>query len=118
MDVWATWPGACTSKLIDVTIRCPLADRYPSAPKKAGAAASTAACEKYVRYGASVLSLEFETYGRLGVAGMETLRTLANEAGTYGRDRWAQQRLVGTSCRLCAFGCGVAELGHADQHPL
>ena len=63
--------------LIDVTIRSPHASRYKSSATVAGVAAAAGAKEKKDRYGDTVLPLPFESYGRLGEVGHETLETLA-----------------------------------------
>ena len=93
MDLVVHWPGSCTSFLVDVTIRCPHASRYTHACTKAGVAAAAGTKDKLDRYGDSVLTLAFETYGRLGDSGRVALDVLLSEAGLCAHDRWASQCL-------------------------
>ena len=79
---------------LDVTIRCPLANRYPMAQSVPGSAASKGSEEKFTRYGPCVLHLVFESFGRLGTEGKQSLKLLALQAGACARDHWAAQRLL------------------------
>ena len=94
LDLVVSFPGAFMQCWIDVSIRCPLAERYGRADQVPGEAAAKAAEEKHERYGPYVLPLAFETYGRLGSAVRRTLEILAAHAGACTKDHWVVQRLV------------------------
>ena len=94
MDLVVAFPGSLAQVWVDVSIRCPHAERYTRADRAAGAAADRAAEEKRERYGPLVMPLVFESYGRLGSAGRRTLEVLALHAAVCVRDQWAVQRLV------------------------
>ena len=94
LDLVVTFPGSFAQSWVDVSIRCPHAERYAQASSVPGEAAAKAAEEKHDRYGPFVLPLAFESYGRLGTAGRCTLEALAVHAGACAKDRWAVQRLV------------------------
>ena len=94
MDLVVAFPGSLAQVWVDVSIRCPHAERYTRADRAAGAAADRAAEEKRERYGPLVMPLVFESYGRLGSAGRRTLEGLALHAAACVRDQWAVQRLV------------------------
>ena len=96
LDLVVTFPGAVQQQFIDVTIRCPHADRDEHAADSPGEAASGAAREKVERYGTSVLPVAMETYGRLAVESHRSLEHLASHAGICLRDRWAAPRLIPT----------------------
>jgi len=72
-------PGCPSSTPVDVTIRCPHAQRTN---KRASVVPSIAADEgesdKFNRYGRSVLPLALETYGRMGHKSLHTVTFLAN----------------------------------------
>ena len=94
LDLVVSFPGAFAQSRVDVSIRCPHADRYGRADHVPGEAAAKAADEKHERYGPFVLPLAFGSYGRLGNAGRRTLEILAAHAGACAKDHWAVQRLV------------------------
>ena len=89
MDLCVNFPGTAERLLIDVTIRAPHAARYKEAHRAVGTAAAAGAKEKLELYGETVLPLPFETYGRLGNAGVDTLAKLALAANTRGA--WTHQ---------------------------
>ena len=96
LDLVVTFPGSVQQLFIDVTIRCPHADRYLHAAHSPGEAASCAAREKMERYGASVLPVAMETYGRIAIESQRSLEHLASHAGACIRDYWAAPRLIPT----------------------
>ena len=65
LDLVVCFPGSVQPLFIDVTIRCPHAERYEHAFHSPGEAASVAVREKVRRYGEAVLPVSLETYGRL-----------------------------------------------------
>ena len=85
MDVVAWWPGSCQSRLINVTVRCPHADRYHRTAERAGVPADAGEREKRRRYGAAVAAIALESYGRMGVASQAALESLAAEAAVHGQ---------------------------------
>ncbi len=94
LDIVATWPGQVRPAWIDVTVRCPHAERYPVAHSRPGHAAAVAEQSKLERYGPGVFPVAFETYGRIGDRSRESLQVLALLAGAYVGDQWALLRLV------------------------
>ena len=94
LDLVVTFPGAVQAHYIDVTIRCPHAERYEHAGHAPGEAASTAVREKRAHYGSSVLTVAMETYGRFAAEIHRALEVLASQAGYCARDQWAVPRLV------------------------
>ena len=57
LDLVVSFPGSFELRWLDVTIRCPLANRYPMAQSVPGSAASKSAEEKLTRYRPSILPL-------------------------------------------------------------
>ena len=96
LDLVVGFPGAVQQLFIDVTIRCPHAGRYEHAAHSPGEAASSAAREKFTRYGTAVLPVAVETYGRLATESHRSLEHIAMHAGVCNRDYWAAPRLVPT----------------------
>ena len=94
LDIVVSFPGSFEQRWLDVSTRCPLATRYPQAPNVPGSAASKGAEDKLARYGPKVLPLVFESFGRLGTEGKQSLKLLALQAGACARDHWAVQRLL------------------------
>ena len=94
MDLYVTFPGSVQPIYIDVSIRCPHAQRYTHAASCPGSAASAAAADKRARYGNSVLPIVLESYGRLGTETLRSLDILATHAGCCLRDAWAAPRLL------------------------
>ena len=86
LDVVATWPTLLEQHAVDVTIRCPGAARYGPVAEEAGGTATQAEGEKRDRYGAEVMPLAFETWGRLGPSSCQALRVLAAAARTLAVD--------------------------------
>ena len=90
-------PGCLQQLWIDVSVRCPHAERYCDSASSPGAAAYAGETEKTERYGTAVRSLVFETYGRLGDEGTKMLRELVSTAAANGRcsphavGRWRTQ---------------------------
>ena len=87
LDAVIRWPGAGSEHRIDVSVRCPFAARYPRTDSVPGVAAAAGGKEKRDRYGTSVSPLIFETGGRIGHDGLETLAALQRDARMYGRRR-------------------------------
>ncbi|CAK0852171.1 unnamed protein product [Prorocentrum cordatum] len=96
LDLVVTFPGTVKPLYIDVSIRCPHASRYRTAATSVGEAARAADTDTRARYGAEVLTVAFETYGRLGAGTHRALEHLATQAGACMRDQWAAPRLVPT----------------------
>ena len=94
LDLWVAFPGHTCPIYLDVTIRCPLAQRYSTAWKTPGVAATYAVRQKEARYGPKVITIALESYGRLAVETVAALESLACTAGHGLRDRWAAPRLV------------------------
>ena len=81
MDITSWWPGGATrTDLLDVTIRCPHAERYRAASTSPGTAAAAGPTEKLARYGSAVEAISFESYGRLAAASTDALGRLAADA--------------------------------------
>ena len=83
-DVRAAWPGSARVFRIDVTVRSPHARRYEGAGERAAVAAEAATAEKEALYGDTVDVMPFESYGRLGPAGIALTAELAEEARQWG----------------------------------
>ena len=66
LDVVSWFPGVLQQLWIDVSVRCPHAERYNESASKPGVAAVAGEAEKTTRYGTAVRPLVFETYGRPG----------------------------------------------------
>ena len=94
MDLYVTFPGSVQPIYIDVSIRCPHAQRYTHAASIPGVAASAAAVSKRERYGSAVLPVAVESYGRIGSETLHSLDLLATHAGCSLRDAWAAPRLL------------------------
>jgi hypothetical protein len=97
MDLCVSWPAAGKRHLIDVTVRCPFAERYTDAWTMPGRASAEGAKDKFRRYGPTVSTLPMESLGRLGTEGHSTLRALAQDAAVYGR--WRLGRKPGFNMR-------------------
>ena len=94
MDLVITFPGSVQPLWVDVSIRCPHAERYSCAATRPGDAAAGVAVDKRKRYGGAVLPVGFETYGRIGAESLRALDVLAVHAGRSLRDAWAAPRLL------------------------
>ena len=115
LDVVSWFLGVLQQLWIDVSVRCPHAERYTdSASNPAGET------EKTKRYGMAVRALVFETCGRLGDEGTKLLRDLVATAAANGQcsrhavGRWRTQleRVLLTAqadTYLRALGSRVAE---------
>ena len=86
LDAVVITPGCSSSTPLDVTIRCPHAQRYnneAATTMKASVTPSVAAREgendKHARYGPSVLPVALETYGRMGRTSLQAVNQLANQ---------------------------------------
>ena len=77
LDVVYHLPGGPRQRKIDVTIRCPFAQRYADTSTVGGVAAACGVSDKLARYGPSVLCLSFETFGRMSAESMTCLRDMA-----------------------------------------
>ena len=94
LDLWVQFPGHTTPVYLDVTIRCPQAQRYTTAWKMPGAAAAYAVKQKETRYGPRVLAIALETYGRVAAVTVANLESLACTAGSGIRDRASAPQAV------------------------
>ena len=94
LDIWVQFPGHPAPVYLDVTIRCPQAQRYTTAYKMPGAAASFAVKQKEIRYGPKVLTISLETYGRVASETGANLESLACTAGSGIKDRATAPQLV------------------------
>ena len=80
LDVIVITPGCSSMTPIDVTIRCPHAQRVAThASRTPSAAAEAGEKDKHSRYGSSVLPIALETYGRMGRKSMQSVGHLANQ---------------------------------------
>ena len=70
--------GVLQQPWMDVSVRCPHAERYNESASKPGVAVVAGEAEKTRRYGRAVRALVFETHGRLG--GTKLLPDLAATA--------------------------------------
>lgn len=80
----AFWAGCPSRFLLDVTLRSPHASRYENAAVIPGSAALASEGKKTRRYGAEVLPVAIDTYGRLGRAvdaGFQQLAAAASNCG-------------------------------------
>ena len=93
--VW--FPGVLQQLWIDVSVRCPHAERYNESASKPGVAAERGEKEKTRRCGSAVRSLLCEACGRLGGEGTRLLRDFVATAAANGRcsphavGRWRTQ---------------------------
>ena len=123
-DVVSWFPGVLQQLWIDVSMRCPHAERYNESASKLGEAAVAGDAEKTKRYGTAVRSLVYETHGRLGGEGAKLLRDLVTVAAegqcsshAVGRWRTQLERVLLTAqadTYLRALGSRVAERPAAD----
>ena len=97
LDVVSLFLGDLQQLWIEVSVRCPQAERYNESVSKPGVAAVAGAAEKMKRYGTAVRSVVFVTYGRLGGEGTKLLRDLVATAAANGQcsphaiGRWRTQ---------------------------
>ena len=84
LDVVSWFPGVLQQLWIDVSARCPHAERYNESASKPGVAAVAGEAEKTKRCG-TPRSLVFETYGRLGGEGTKLPRDLVTMAAANGQ---------------------------------
>ena len=84
MDAVVAFPGQLQASWLDVSIRCPHAERYGRSESAAGSAATAGENEKFARYGQQVQPLVWETFGRMGVRSRETLRRVVTTAASGG----------------------------------
>ena len=85
LDVVSWILGVLQQLWIDVSVRCPHAERYNESTSKPGVATVAGKAKKTKRYGVAVRALVFETYGRLGGEGTKLLRDLVNTAAANGQ---------------------------------
>ena len=95
VDIWATFPGVPRAFLLDVTIRCCLADRYAG-----GNHLAAAASEKETRYGRSVACLAFGTMGRASPEAQGTVYRMA-EAAAHAKHRPDQVKAMHMTWLQC-----------------
>ena len=80
LDAVIITPGCFGTVPVDVTIRCPHAQRTTTrASETPSVAAGEGDKDKHTRYGSSVLPLALETYGRMGRKSMQSVNQLANQ---------------------------------------
>ena len=80
MDAVINTPGCFSNVPVDVTIRCPHAQRTTTrASETSSVAAGEVEKDKHTRYGSSVLPLALETYCRMGRKSMQSVNQLANQ---------------------------------------
>ena len=96
---------------MDVSVRCPHAERYNESASKPGAATVAGEAEKTKRYGMAVRALVFETYGRLGGEGTKLLRDLV----TNGGGKWTVQPAC---CRTMENPAGTSTADCTSRHIL
>ena len=110
---------------MDVSVRCPHAERYNESASKPRVAAVVGEAEKTNRCGMAVRALVFETYERLGGEGNKLLCDLVTMAAAKGQcsphavGRWRTQleRVLLTAqadTYLRALGSRVAERPAAE----
>ena len=125
LEVVPWFPAVPQPLWIDVSVRCPHAERYNESASKPGTAAIVGETEKTKRYGMAVRPLVFETGGRLGGEGTKLLRDLVATEATNGQcsphavGRWRnqQERIMLTAQAdtfLRALGSRVAERPAAE----
>ena len=85
LDLVATYPAIVGYWAIDVSIRAPQAARSADTNTRCGVPSTAGAAEKARRYGCDVLPLFYEPGGRLGTAGIDSLRVMATAAAAAGR---------------------------------
>ena len=68
-DVVSWFPGVLEQLCMDVSVRCPHAERHNESASKTGVAAVVGEAEKTKRCGMAVRALVFETFGRLDGGG-------------------------------------------------
>ena len=123
---WMWSSGSLASQLwIDVSVRCPHAERYNECASKPGVATVAGEAEKTKRNGMAVRALVFDTCGRLGGEGTKLLRDLVTTAAANGQcsphavGRWRTQleRVLLTAqagTYLRALGSRVAQRPAAE----
>ena len=102
LDVVSLSPGVLQQLWIDVSVRCPHAERYNESASKPGVATVAGETEKTKSYGTAVRALVFETYGRLGGEG-----TKYGQCSPHAVGRWRTQldRVLLTDLLLSLICC-------------
>ncbi len=77
LDIVVSYPGEAGMAAIGVTVRCPFHDAAQKPPGPAASACNAGAKQKVNKYGARVVPLAFETFGRLHYDSVESLRQIA-----------------------------------------
>lgn len=80
LDVVAVFPGSTHQYRVDVTILSPFQRACDASHILAAQAAALGKHANLCRYGPTVLSLSFETFGRLGNKSMEALNAMSMDA--------------------------------------
>ena len=92
LDVAAAWPGG-GRWLLDVTVRSPFTKQERTKTRQVpGHAAALGERDKATHYGGAVQCLAWETRGRLGREGQQTLAQLAREAAELGKLQQGQAK--------------------------
>ena len=94
LDLVVIFPGSVQLLCIDVSIRCPHAQRYGQAAASPGEAADAAIADKRSRYGSDVFTVVVELYGRLAGDARRALDHIATHAAACLRDHSVAPRLV------------------------
>ena len=85
LDVVSWFLGVLQQLWMDVSARCPHAERYNEIASIPGGATVAGEAEKTKRCGMAVRALVFETFGRLGGKGAKLLRDLVTTAAANGQ---------------------------------
>ena len=111
LDVVSWFPGVLQELWIDVSVRCPHAERHNESASKPGVVAVAGEAEKTKRCGTAVRSLVFETHGRLGGQGAKLLRDLVTTAAANGQCSPEDGGPVGASAAGCTSRHILASAG-------
>ena len=126
LDVVSGVLGVLPQLWIDVSVRCPHADRYNVSASKCGLTASACEAQKAQRYGAAVHPSVSESYGRHGPADIKLFRDLLTITAAIGfcsphavgRWRTHLERVLLSAeadTSFCALGSRAAATGVLGQ---
>ena len=79
MDVVFHFPGGPSVRHLDVTVRCPHAERYCDVESLPGVAAAAGVRDKLDRYDESVMAISMETYGRMSSTSIAHIRAITSD---------------------------------------
>ena len=94
MDLYVSFAGSCQRFLLDVSIRCPHAQRYGESHCSPGCAARSGEKEKQDLYGAEVFPVVIESYGRICTIATDAFQQLGVAAAACGRSRIPAGRIA------------------------